>query len=205
MWRTFIVVKRSLVYVTCLALWAGIVSCQKRSGTDQGVEEESEISVYKAPFELSEYSEPTVWGESRQVELDLAYSTAKRPGDEDNKCIRVSYDPGEKRWAGIFWRPRKEVGVRPEVSINGAKKISFWVRGETGDEWVEFKTAGEPSKELLLLAPPRKLSTDWEKMELNLEDGKIKGVTGLFGVKWRCLAESNPDGLTFYLDEIRYE
>jgi hypothetical protein len=78
-------------------------------------------------------------------------------------------------------------------NIEGAKKVTFYVMGEEGDESIVFKGAGKKVDRLLDGKPskvldfdvktkPVKLSKEWQKLEVDLSGANMRGVTNPFGV-----------------------
>jgi hypothetical protein len=58
---------------------------------------------------------------------------------KDTIETRIEYKQGpEKGWAGLYWQhPDNNWGDEPGVDLTGAKRISFYARGERGGEIVE--------------------------------------------------------------------
>lgn len=158
-----------------------------------------------APFVVAEHFEPTLWGEAENVVLETNYTEESRPGDADGKCLRLDYEPGPKRWGAVYWQPPRKAGVRTGKAVSGASKVTFWARGGSGGEVIEAKGAGTPAVALLKASEPMTLSGGWEHFEIELGDADLSEVEGAFGVRWRSFETQNPEGLTVFLDEIRYE
>ena len=60
-------------------------------------------------------------------------------------CIKVAYSPGPNGWGGICWQNKPDNwGDKPgeDFSHAGYKRLTFWARGETGQELIEFKAGG---------------------------------------------------------------
>ncbi len=179
------------------------VACSKKaSGEDSSADESGTLA---APFVVADHFEPTLWGEAENVVLEANHTEEPRPGDADGKCLRLVYEPGPKRWAAVYWQPRRKAGVRTGKAVSGASKITFWARGGKGGEIIEAKGAGTPAVALLKNSKPMTLSGGWQHFEIELGDADLSEVEGAFGVRWRSLESENPDGLTVFLDEIRYE
>ena len=78
-------------------------------------------------------------------------------------------------------------------NIEGAKKVTFYAMGDEGGEEVVFKGAGKKVDRMLngklaraldfdVSTKPVKLTTDWEKFEVDLTDANLRGVTNPFGI-----------------------
>jgi hypothetical protein len=128
-------------------------------------------------------------------------------------CIAISYVFGSQKWAGIYWQNKpNNWGDEPgnDYSGRGFKKITFWARGQTGNEVVEFKAGGinEAGKKyrdsFSATIGRQKLTTEWKKYEIDLSQADLRSVIG--GFCWIALAEYNSaKEITFYLDDIYFE
>jgi hypothetical protein len=122
-------------------------------------------------------------------------------------CIKITYDD-TGNWAGIVWQnPPNDWGDEPGGwDITGAKKLSFWARGEAGGELVEFKLGilgrnkDFPDSGKASLGRV-KLSSTWQKYEIPLEGKDLTCIKT--GFVWSLAGRKEP--ITFYLDDIRYE
>jgi hypothetical protein len=126
--------------------------------------------------------------------------------------IRIEYLPRRSQgagWMGIYWQnPANNWGSKKAgFDLTGAKKLSFWVRGEKGGEIIsEFKMGGitgEFSDSDSAGIGPAMLTQEWKKYEIDLRGKDLSHIIGGF-----CLsanAEDNPNGFVVYLDDIKYE
>jgi hypothetical protein len=130
-----------------------------------------------------------------------------------DSCIKIGYKNNSgTRWAGMYWQnPANNWG---EISgagfdLRGAKKVTFWARGEEGGEIInEFKVGGISSGEYIdsdsASIGPVRLTKDWKKYEIDLRGKDLSYIIG--GFCWATNIDVNdPEGIVFYLDEIRYE
>lgn len=164
------------------------------------------------PFEINNYFYPSGWvGDSEQYISFIKDSKEKlRPDDDDNASIKVTYIPGTIGWAGIFWQyPDSNWGDKPGRNLVKAKKITFWVSGKRGGEVVEFKAGGiidsqKRYKDSFEVSLGRQtLTKQWQKYEIDLRGQDLSNVIGAFA--WVATGSTNSGGLTFYLDDIKYE
>ncbi|UCF36555.1 MAG: hypothetical protein JSU96_17305 [Acidobacteriota bacterium] len=181
---------------------AGEGAEEEEGSDEQGLEEEGGPLV--APFDLMEHFELSLWGEADRISVDPNFSGRPREADSNGTCLKIIYEPGEKAWGAIYWQPKRTLGVRETVEVQEAKKISFWARGETGEEVVGFRKTGSPAVELLKEGEAVTLTSEWKHYELLLDESSLGQVAGVFGVRWESL-QPDDAGLTIYLDEIRYE
>jgi hypothetical protein len=127
-------------------------------------------------------------------------------------AIRLEYRPGIQRWAGIYWQNRPDNWGEMEgedLRDQGFTKITFWARGERGGEVVEFKSGGieavgrkfkdsySATSGTIILEP------EWHEYSIDLSGKDLSSVIG--GFAWVAAGSANPDGLTFYLDDIKFE
>jgi len=113
------------------------------------------------------------------------------------------------RWAGIYWQnPPNNWGTRPGgYDLTGAKKLTFWARGDKGGERIEeFKVGGitgEYADSDVAGIGPVVLTTEWQEFTIDLEGKDLSSISG--GFCWATNIDVNPQGATFYLDDIQYE
>lgn len=166
----------------------------------------------RAPFEVSSYYYPSGWmGDGKKgmpiLQLNDQYTGNSHTGPT---CIKISYIPSSLKWAGIYWQsPADNWGDKEGRSIRGANKITFWARGENGGELVKFKAGGTKGKRYTDSFEKSnaavELTKEWKEYEIDLSGENLNSVIGAFA--WSASSDSdvNPNGLTFYLDDIRYE
>ena len=127
-------------------------------------------------------------------------------------AIKISYSPKATqgaRWAGIYWQnPPNNWGTRPGgYDLTGAKKLTFWAKGEKGGERIEeFKIGGitgEYADSDVAGIGPVVLTAEWQQYTIDLEGKDLSSISG--GFAWATNLDVNPQGCTFYIDDIRYE
>lgn len=133
-------------------------------------------------------------------------------GYQDDTVIRIDYSAEGKQgagWVGLYWQyPANNWGSKPGgFNLNGAHKVSFLARGEKGGEMVDqFKIggiSGDYADSGSAAIGPVELTKDWKRYEINLEGQELSSIAG--GFCWAMNRQQNPEGATFYLDDIRYE
>jgi len=128
-------------------------------------------------------------------------------------CIKVVYDiecsRADEKWAGVYWlNPANNWGSRKGgFDLTGAKRLTFWARGEKGGEQVQEFTMGGitgdyPDSDTAMIGPVI-LSPQWRKYTIDLRGKNLTYISG--GFAWTTSEEVNPEDCTFYLDDIRYE
>jgi len=127
-------------------------------------------------------------------------------------CIKIIYSGKATqgaRWAGIFWQnPANNWGtIDAGFDLAKAAKLTFWARGAKGGERIEeFKVGGimgEFSDSDSASIGPVILNKEWTQYTIDLKGKDMSYIIG--GFAWSTNIDNNPDGATFYLDEIKYE
>lgn len=128
-------------------------------------------------------------------------------------CIKITYKFGSQRWGGIYWQNKPDNwGNLPgkNFSKKGFTKVTFWAKGESGNETVEFKSGGiyNASKKFRdsyeESTGRTSLSQEWTKYEIDLDGVDLSSVIG--GFCWVASKDFNSqDEIIFYLDDIYFE
>jgi hypothetical protein len=103
-------------------------------------------------------------------------------------------------------------------NLTGSTGLTFWARGQNGGEQISFfvggvgrdplsGTAFNPFPDSMARFPAEgifySLTTNWQQFTINLAGQNLTNIMGGFG--WFASATNNPNGATFYLDDIQYE
>lgn len=113
--------------------------------------------------------------------------------------------------------PLPNFGELPDagVDLSGATALSFWARGVTGNERVEFFMGGvgrDPGTGQPIAPFPGSttvvkrtvsLTQHWRRYSIDLAGTNLSYVLGGFG--WVASAPANPTGAVFFIDDIEYE
>jgi hypothetical protein len=153
---------------------------------------------------------PSGWmGDYGDIKFDDKAMDQPHGGSTSIKVVYTNNATQGARWAGIYWQnPPNNWGTRPGgYDLTGAKKLTFWARGEKGGERIEeFKMGGingEYSDSDSAGIGPVVLTPEWQQFTIDLEGKDLSSIIG--GFCWATNLDVNPDGATFYLDDIRYE
>jgi len=161
--------------------------------------------------ENSNFFIPSGWmGDYADLKLDPGW---EQDAYEGGTCIKITYSnraSSGARWAGMYWQnPANNWGTKENAGANltGIKKLTFWARGEDGGERIEeFKMGGiagpYPDSATAGIGPVV-LTSGWKQYTIHLKGKNLSHVIG--GFAWSANLDNNPQGCTFYLDEIRYE
>jgi hypothetical protein len=148
---------------------------------------------------------PAGWmGNTKAMKVDQ--KCAENP-HEGKTCLRFDYGSNEG-WGGIVWQnPASDWGDRAGgFNLKGARRLTFWARGEKGGEVVSFefgllgrdKKYSDTAKGKLEKV---KLTTEWQPFEIDLAGKDLSRIKT--GFAWVVAAEGQP--ITFYIDDVRYE
>lgn len=185
--------------LVCVSVPAS-VSCQRSDGNRVSVESFFTPSGWMGDGEYG----------TKYVQFAGADRTMPHSPPSDAK---VTYVFGPNRWAGIYWQNIPDNwGDKPgaDLSGKGLSRVSFWARGETGTEVVEFKVGGidnrtKKYRDSLVVTSGRQLLTrDWKQYTIDLRKSNLTSVIGVFG--WVASQDFNPgERMTFYLDDVYVE
>ena len=159
-------------------------------------------------------------GDLGDVTIDNAHKENPRSGET---CLSIAYQakgsspnecsyPPPCMWAFVGWRqPPGNTGKDPAMQgkgydLSGYRRLSFWARADAPCT-MKFGFGGldTPYGDSLLF-PRRKsvkLTQTWQKFEIALDGADLRHIVSGFG--WETNWDTNPNGATFYLDDIRFE
>jgi hypothetical protein len=126
-------------------------------------------------------------------------------------AMKITYTFGPQRWGGMYWQNVPDNwGDKPGTNYASKKflAVTFWARGVTGTEVVEFKAGGinaasRKYRDSFQVTTGRvRLTKDWKEYRLDVSGADLRSVIG--GFCWVASADhNNPKTLlTFYLDDI---
>jgi hypothetical protein len=159
-------------------------------------------------------------GDTGDIHINEAFTESPHSG---KTCIRVIYDakgkgpnacdyPGPCKWAGVYWQEPPNNWGKSDVykgsGFNLAKFncLTFWARADK-ECTIQFKVGGVRERYGDSLRSPRsttaQLSTAWQRFEIDLGGADLSHIIG--GFCWVTNWDTNPEGVTFFLDDIRFE
>ena len=143
---------------------------------------------------------------SGKTSIQVVY---KAKGNGPNKC---EYSTPSCKWAGVYWQePPNNWGTNKALQGKGFdlsdySRLVFWARADKKSQ-IEFKVGGINNSYGDSLTSARSktanLTQAWQKFEIDLEGDNLKRIIG--GFAWAANQDNNPNGVTFYLDDIRFE
>lgn len=168
-------------------------------------------SAPKAKLPLVIYSDgaggaysPSGWmGNAGAISMDPACTDSPKSGAA---CLKIQYSASDN-WGGIAYQsPANDWGDQPGgYDLTGAKRLSFWARGENGGEKIEIKVGtierNKKYHDTAIVARPITLTKDWRKYEVDLT-GKDLSVIKT-GMVWSLAGQGKP--VAFFLDEVQFE
>ena len=168
------------------------------------------LSVYTDGKAPDNHYIPSGWmGDFGDMKFNKDFMEKPHSGTTSIQIIYNNNATQGARWAGIYWQnPPNNWGTRPGgYDLTGAKKLTFWARGDKGGERIEeFKVGGitgEYADSDVAGIGPVVLTADWQQFTIDLEGKDLSSISG--GFCWATNLDVNPEGATFYLDDIRYE
>lgn len=141
---------------------------------------------------------------------DLIFKDSYRVKDSSGTCIQIKYSAkGSQKagWAGIYWYNSTCCFPRRGLNLGSAQCLKFLARGEKGGEIIrEFKVGGVQGEILDTCEAsigPITLAKEWKEYQIDLKGKDLSYLEG--GFAWVAEKKDNPDGMIFYLDDIRFE
>ena len=167
------------------------------------------------------------YGDENQI-LDMEETVVDNP-HSGITCIKAMFKANGDNWGGWYFMngvlqgsqttPVPNWGSVPNagIDLSGAQRLTFWARGMTGGECVEFFCLGVGRDAATGIAQqpypdssPKAstgyitLSKNWTQYTINLTGRNLSYVLGGFG--WVTSADRNGrDDITFYIDDIRFD
>jgi DNA-binding winged helix-turn-helix (wHTH) protein len=116
------------------------------------------------------------------------------------------------RWAGVYWQhPPNNFGTEARFkdsgyNLSGFRRLRFAARADRPVR-IEFTVGGIDERYGDSLREGRRLNVkvgpDWQEFEVDLAGADLKHIIG--GFAWSTNRTNAPEGVTFWLDEIRFE
>ncbi len=166
------------------------------------------FDVYTDQDEGGNHFYPSGWmGDIASISFDSDWTSNCYAG---TSCIKIAFTAKTDNWAGIYWQePENNWGTVSNggYDISGATKLTFWAKGEKGDERIEFFAGGikgdNPDTLSKTSTGKITLTNSWQEYTIGLNSKDLSHVIGGFG--WVANSSDNPGGATFYLDDIKYD
>jgi len=143
---------------------------------------------------------------------DLKYEEVKDVDNTGATYVKILYSAkGSKGagWAGIYWQnPNNNWGARAGgFNLSKFKKLTFMAKGAIGGEKISAFKVGGISGDFgdtdSADTGPIELTNAWKTYAIDLTGKDLSRIIG--GFCFSASRDDNPNGFTFYLNDIRYE
>ena len=171
---------------------------------------EREFVVYAGAGAGGNHYIPSGWmGDYTDITLNDGYkgNCLSKQG-----CMQFVYNSKKGQgqgWAGVYWQnPANNWGdAKGGYDLAGMDRLTFWARGEKGTEKIDKFIVGGikgrfPDSSATEI-DSIELTASWREYSIDLKGKDLSYINGGFG--WAASADMNPEGCTFYLDEIKFE
>jgi len=101
--------------------------------------------TYSADYLADNHYVPSGWmGDWDDITFNSSWEENPHSGVTCMKIIYSATGSKGNNWAGIYWQdPENNWGNKEGgLDLTGATRLTFWARGESGGEWIDFKTGG---------------------------------------------------------------
>jgi hypothetical protein len=198
--------KKTLIILLALAVVLPVyVKAQEET-----TQKPKEFVIYRDKNSRDNHYIPSGWmGDYGDIKLNDQYTQNPQSG---NTCIQFVYSAKKSQgqgWAGVYWQnPANNWGTKKGgFDLTGMNKLTFWARGEKGGEKIEKFVVGGIKGTYADTAEvsigPIELTNNWKQYTINLSGKDLTYISG--GFCWVTTSDLNPEGATFYLDEIKFE
>ena len=210
--------KKMLVVMAALVLAMPIFAhAQEQAASSEPAattEKAKEFVVYTDKNAKGNHYIPSGWmGDFGDIKMNEQSVTNPYSGAT---CIEFVYSAKKtqgKGWAGVYWQnPAQNWGSKKGgYDLTGMTKLTFWARGAKGQEVIDKVKVGgigiddkKPYPDTCSVEMgPIELTDQWKQYTVNLVGKDLSYLSG--GFAWVMSADINPDGATFYLDDIKFE
>lgn len=169
-----------------------------------------EFTIYRDKESKENNYAPSGWmGDRGDIKIEEGFMVNPHSG---STSIQFNYSAKKSQsqgWAGVYWQnPADNWGSKiGGFNLTGMTKLTFWAKGAKGGEVIQrFMVGGikgvYPDSTLVEYGPVE-LTNTWKKYAINLAGKDLSYINGGFG--WVAKAGQNVKGLTFYLDDIKFE
>jgi hypothetical protein len=169
-----------------------------------------EFVVYADKNAKDNHFIPSGWmGDTGDIKMNDQSAVNPKTG---TTSIEFTYNAKKAQgqgWAGVYWQnPANNWGSKNGgFDLTGMTKVTFWARGAKGGEVIQKVKVGGikgtyPDSSDVEMGPIE-LTDTWKQYTINLAGKDLTYINGGFG--WVTTADLNPDGATFYIDDVKYE
>ncbi|MFA5145646.1 MAG: hypothetical protein WC723_06580 [Candidatus Omnitrophota bacterium] len=153
---------------------------------------------------------PSGWmGDYGDIKLNDRFTQDPHSGSSCMEFVYSAKKSGGQGWAGVYWQnPANNWGSKKAgFNLAGMTKLTFWARGAKGGEKIQkFIVGGIKgvySDSTMVETGPIELTDKWKEYTINLTGKDLTYISG--GFAWIITANLNPQGATFYIDDIKFQ
>jgi len=152
---------------------------------------------------------PSGWiGDYGDITMEDGATDKPHSGNTSIKFAYTAKKAQNQGWAGVYWQSMANNwgSQKSGFDLSNMTKVTFWARGEKGGEVIQkFMIGGIKGKysdSTEVVFGPVQLTKDWKEYTINLAEKNLSYINGGFG--WVVTTELDPEGCTFYLDDIKF-
>lgn len=169
-----------------------------------------EFVVYADKNAKDNHYIPSGWmGDTGDIKMNDQSAVNPKTGTTGIEFIYNAKKAQGQGWAGVYWQnPANNWGSKNGgFDLTGMTKLTFWARGAKGSEVIQKVMVGGikgiyPDSSTVEMGPIE-LTDTWKQYTINLAGKDLTYING--GFSWATTADLNPDGATFYIDDIKFE
>jgi len=186
------------------------VSCNVCAAEEKPAGEVKSFPVYTDAKSPDNHFIPSGWmGDFGDLSMDDKYMGEPHAGSTSIKFVYTAKKTQNQGWAGVYWQnPANNWGSKKGgFDLTVLNKLTLWMRGEKGGEIIDKIAVGGikgtyPDTTEVSIGPIE-LTTTWTPYTVNLAGKDLSYING--ALCWVANADSNPNGATFYVDDIKFE
>lgn len=216
-------IKRSTSIVAGIILLVISQAGCGESPSDAQPQAKQENRTTSASVNIQNLFTPSGWmgdGEFGPTYIEFSGKDTENPHSAPTS-IKITYTFKPNSWAGLYWQNQpNNWGDKPGNNYSGSSfsKVTFWARGRTGKEVIEFKSGGIDNigrknsagieykyRDSYVSTIGRvDLGKEWKQYQIPLTSLDLSSVIGAFC--WVASPDHNEGkSVTFYLDDIVLE
>jgi len=199
--------KKFLLFLVLVFCMASVVCAQEKPVAASALKE---FVVYLDKGDKNNHYIPSGWlGDFGDVKINEQFAENPHSGATSIQFTYSAKKSQGQGWAGVYWQnPANNWGSKKGgFDLTGMNKLTFWARGAKGGEVIQkFMVGGikgaYPDSAIVEMGPVE-LTATWKQYSINLVGKDLSYLNGGFG--WVTTADLNPEGATFYLDDVKFE
>lgn len=193
-----------------LAMSWNVCAAEEKAAEEKAAGEVKSFPVYTDAKSPDNHFIPSGWmGDFGDLSMDDKYMGEPHAGSTSIKFVYTAKKTQNQGWAGVYWQnPANNWGSKKGgFDLTGLNKLTLWMRGEKGGEIIDKIAVGGikgtyPDTTEVSVGPIE-LTTTWTPYTVNLAGKDLSYING--ALCWVANADSNPNGATFYIDDIKFE